>query len=264
MSPTKPVVIQWLSGWSGGGLLLLLSLGLHSLVLGIPLPTLNSPEEPVSLGPVVEAPTATIDVVRVPPMPAPATPTELPVSSKPPLVAPPPAPSRPLDPSAPSPTTPPPEPPKPSTETSPPPGPSPAPEVPTRPQGLVYNHQVKTLPGDTRGFLAWYSEQDWSDFALPPLPGQQELPPLLVSYDQPFCLEPPPAPGRLEVIVASDGRLARTPRVLGTTGYPDLDGWAVEQARGQDFTTVADGASPSPRVYWLPVDVRYSPNQCTP
>lgn len=123
------------------------------------------------------------------------------------------------------------------------------------PEGFQYNGQVGELVYSAPAFTDWYLQQTWGSLDPPPLPGPGDLPPLQLTYDGPLCLSPPPAPGRLEVIVNGRGRLARPPRLLGTTGYPALDDQAKQDAARQDYAAVANANQPEPRVYWLPVEV---------
>ncbi len=263
-TPVQSNSWRWLSRWQSGGVLVLASLGLHGLLLGMPMPRATQPEEPVTLLLPADT-TAPIDVVRIP-----VAKTTVPPAPEPDLSAQPSqsqaAPT--LRAEAEPPTNPQHSPPpEPSAEASADPAPPPPPE--SAPEdispGLVYNNQVKTLRTDTQSFLEWYSSQDWgTNPDQIPLPGPKELAPLQVSYTLSQCLVPPPAPGRLEVIVAANGALTRAPRLLATTGYDDLDGLAIEQATQQNFAEAANAAVPNPTVYWLPVDVRYDGANCQP
>jgi hypothetical protein len=66
----------------------------------------------------------------------------------------------------------------------------------------------------------------------------------------------------LEVIVGSDGRLYRAPRLLATTGYDDLDAAALDLAAQQNFSEAAHPGLPNPTVYWLPIAVAYQGPNC--
>jgi len=248
------------SWWQSGGALVLTSLGMHGLLLGMPMPDSTPPEEPITLLPTTDSP-ATVGVVRIPAaeiiIPSPPEP-ELASLSIPSQVEEPKPPVQPAVSVPPEPT-----PSVLSEEATSPPLSELTPE--DRPPGLVYNNQVKALRTDTQSFLEWYGSQNWGDNPdQVPLPGPKELDPLRVSYTLSPCLVPPPAPGRLEVIVTANGELMRSPRLLATTGYDDLDALAVEQAAQQNFAEAANATLPNPTVYWLPVDVRYDGATCQP
>lgn len=126
----------------------------------------------------------------------------------------------------------------------------------------MYNNKTANLTTDTRDFLDWYTDQDWNAFDLAPLPGPKDLAVLRVPYEGTVCLPVPPAPGRLEVIVGSDGQLQRPPRLLATTGYDDLDAAALDFAAQQAYTEAANPGLPNPTVYWLPMEVAYQGPAC--
>jgi hypothetical protein len=266
----------------GGGLLLMVALGFHGLVLAMP--TGNSPtdsEDVVTLQPpglAIEAPanpTDTIEVVRLPSPSAPLPSQEIlsaPVAQT--L-------SRPQSPARPSPAPTPmaapdsvalpeqqpelrPEPtPAPDTVVEPPNSAPPVPEPAPIPPGLTYNHKTVELSTDTQDFLTWYNEQNWDSLDLPPLPAPKELATLQVPYTGEICLATPPAPGRLEVMVGSDGQLYRPPRLLATTGYDDLDVAALALAAQQTYTEAANPSLPNPTVYWLPMEVMNRGASCS-
>lgn len=123
------------------------------------------------------------------------------------------------------------------------------------PEGFRYNNQVEDLVYSPLAFTDWYLQQTWNSLDPPPLPGPGALPPLQLTYDDSRCLSPPPAPGRLEIIVTPQGQLARPPRLLGTTGYAALDDQAKADATRRDHTAAANPNRPEPTVYWLPVEV---------
>ena len=273
--------------WSDGGLLVLVSIGLHSLLLAMPTPKASTPPEAVmtlassrdNASPEIRT-AETIDVVRLPqptnsPPPPEATPST-PLRPNPTSSAPAPAaqrvlpqPSIPDPPEAERPATERLAPERPGTEHSEPERPAsnpapPEPEPEPIPPGLVHNNKAIELVTDTRDFLTWYLSQNWEGFALEPLPAPTELPTLQVPYRGEVCLTIPPAPGRLEVILGSDGQLSRAPRLLATTGYDDLDAAALALAAQQNFSEAANPIEPNPMVYWLPMEVLYQGPNCPP
>ncbi|MFH7244625.1 MAG: hypothetical protein ACHWZW_17450 [Spirulina sp.] len=266
--------------WSGGGLLVLLSVGLHGLLLAMPTPQPSTPPEAVmtlassreSASPEVSA-AETIDVVRLPPSAAVAQPpkSEPLTAPRPRSTSADPVPSEAL--ATPQPLEP--EPLKPESSESEPsepdplepessePEPAPSePEPEPTPPGLVHNNKTVELSTDTRDFLTWYNDQNWDGFDPVPLPAPKELTQLAVPYAGEVCLSIPPAPGRLEVIVGGDGQLSRAPRLLATTGYDDLDAAALALAAQQDFSEAANPGLPNPTVYWLPIAVTYQGPDC--
>jgi hypothetical protein len=269
--------------WSGGGILLGVSILLHGLILALPTaPTPVPPAEPVLLEPFSHSPEASsppenpIQVVRLPGQSSPAgtpsgrsSPVATPVPPPPPrrpqptVASPPvtisPPPALPLDTPVPIPA------PERASDADVVPASEPASEPVPTPLGLIYNNQVQPLTTDTRDFLIWYNEQDWSDFDLVPLPNTKELAVLEVPYPGEVCLTRPAAPGRLEVIITSGGQLYRAPRLLATTGYDDLDAAALACAAEQSYTEAANPNLPNPTVYWLPITVQYQgPTDCPP
>ncbi len=243
-----------------GGRLLLISLGLHGLVLGVAVPDLyTSRKNPV----VIPPPSSQLPKVSL------VGPTTLLKSSeirtpKPPIksLA---ATSIQSFPQVETlPTTAPRSQPSPQP-ASPPPDPGPV-ALPTatspQPDGFTYNHQPQAPTADPQQLIAWYNQQDWSHSDLPPLPGVKNLPPLVVKYSLKKCLNPPPAPGRLEIIVNPDGSLLRTPQLVASTGYDALDRLGVQQAASQLFPQAANGSWPNPTLYWLTLQVDYDGRQC--
>lgn len=223
-----------------GGLgVLLLSLGLHGLLLKLPIPPAPAPPSVAGLESGLARPRSTgVAIVNLPsaaPIPPP------PVQEQP----------HPRPPSAPA-------------LPSPPVAPEPVDADPALqpPADLTYNHQARTLTTNTEDFLDWYGQQDWGDFDLPPLPGRETLAPLMLSYSLEVCLNPPPAPGRLEVIVDANGALVRSPRLLASTGYDRLDREALEQASQTPFSQLQTNRLAQPRVYWLALEVQYNPQSC--
>ena len=282
--------------WSGGGLLAAVSIGMHGLLLGMPMPG-SAPEaqdESIALSdPAAIDPAAVMDVVRLPASskaiaeggalaPVPPTPTaqttqpaRSPVASAP--VAPAPV--------APKPVTPPPA----SSQTPPPAPADPAPPssdlsalepLPSAPPPLTlddrlrdpaqyqFNQQAKSFSSDDVNFhLAvvphWLEteSQGLSDRDVPVL--GQKLPPLQVPYPISTCLVPPPAEGLVGVIVSSTGELVKEPVLLDSTGYTVLDDKALELALQHTFAPQS-GALPNPQAHWLPVQVQYNGENCTP
>lgn len=279
---------RWLPWLRGGGLFVVLSLGLHWAVLQIPIA-----EEPTTaefaldaLAP--EAPTETIDVVRLPepksepeptPSPAPAAePQPIPSPVRPPAVPAQPQVSQlqstaPPDPMAQPSTEPEPVPePEPTFEPTPSPTPESSPEptpmtLDERLQTLAEyqpNNRTKSLATETNEFMNWYIAQTWEGVDPAPLPAPKELAALVVDYPLNQCLTPSPTDGQLEVIIDPDGSLARDPRVLGSTGYDVLDEKAVENTAQYNFPANEGLDEPVPTVYWLPVEVTYDPATCAP
>lgn len=240
-----------LSPW--GGRLLLISLGLHGLMLGVTVPDLlPSPDHP-EVSPAPSLKTAAVSLVSLPPpgrspvvgkpqpLPkrAPTGSIQTPARGQLSRSAPPPSPSLSAAPSPPLDT------------------PDPAPI-----QGFTYNHQPQATAADLQQFLTWYLQQDWGAGRPAPQPGTQTLPPLVVTYPPAQCLSPPPGSGRLEIIVNADGSLVRPPRLLASTGYDALDRLGVEQAASQVFTAAANPSSPNPTLYWLTLQVDDHSHSC--
>jgi hypothetical protein len=221
--------------------MLLLSLGLHGLLLEWPLPPPSSPVlEPASTPGLPPLPTIAV-VTLPPPLPLGRAPIQEPPS--------PPSPAAPVLPSPP-------------VAPAPVDGAGAEPAVPP-PTAPAYNHQARALTTTTESFLDWYIQQDWGSLDPSPSPGRETLAPLQLSYGLGVCLDPPPAPGRLEVIVDGHGALVRSPRLLASTGYDPLDAAALEQARQTVFSQLQSDHGANPRVYWLPLEVQYDPKTCT-
>lgn len=276
---------RWSPWLQGSGLCVAFSLGLHWAVLQIPMVEEPTTEKLALDAPGSEVPTATIDVVRLPqpaaadppskPAPTDESRTRSPATDSEPsatLTDPRPFETEPLqsgalapDPSEPASSEAPeraePYPPEPNPSE---PDPDPSEPEPT-PPGLVHNNKAVELVTDTRDFLTWYLAQNWEGFHPdPPLPARKELPRLQVPYEGTVCLPIPPAPGRLEIIVGSDGQISRAPRLLATTGYDDLDAAALALAAQQNFSEAANPDESSPTVYWLPMEVLYQGPNCPP
>ena len=286
--PQHPKTPWWLPWFKGGSLFVVISLGLHWAVLQIPITEKSAVEEMTLEGSPSNAPTETIDVVRLPapqpepepqPKPSPsavAEPQPIPQTTQTPAVTaqpqrPQPQPTVPSEPiSQPSP-----EPdivpdPEPTPEPSPPPDPSPEPTPLTLDERLQTlaeyqpNNRGKSLATETNEFMDWYLSQPWEGFDPAPLPAPKELAALVVEYPLNQCLTPTPTDGQLEVIINPDGSLARDPRVLGSTGYDVLDEKAVENTAQYDFPTNEGLDEPVPTVHWLPVEVTYDAATCAP
>jgi hypothetical protein len=215
--------------------ILLISLAVHGLLLKLPVAPPPSPGLQPEAGPVAPR-LPTVAVVPLPPAPPPLT---APLQALPSLAAAPVLPSPPPD-----------------LELVD------QPADPPPPTGPTYNHQARALTTNTESFLDWYGQQDWGSLELLPLPGPETLPPLRLSYGLGVCLDPAPAPGRLEVIVDASGALVRSPRLLASTGYDPLDAAALEQAGQTSFSQLQSDQVPNPRVYWLPLEVEYDPQTC--
>ncbi|MBE9136279.1 hypothetical protein IQ254_03520 [Nodosilinea sp. LEGE 07088] len=254
--------------WSGGGLLVLASLGLHGVLLGFPLPQSDPTPPSITTDPV--DPNAAIDVVRlaIAPEPTPAPPID---------VAPPPK-SEPVPPRAA--TAPPPVAPEP---VEPAPNPTPAeleplpPEPPPQtlddrlrdPGAYAYNQQAKSSISDTTTFYtsvvsSWLEAegQGITDDNRLPIPGEK-LAPIQVTYPLTACLTPNPAEGVIGVVVDTAGRPLKEPVLLDSTGYTVLDDKALELVLQRNFPAQPAGNPlPNPRGYWLPIQVQYDVEGC--
>lgn len=266
--------------WSGGGLLLLVSLGLHGLLLGLPLAEADpaSPDLTTELDEPVEAPIEAIDVVRLPAAPETVAPeTVQPAPIVPAAIAPPAAPQTTAPPAA--------APAAPAPQAA---APAPAPRAPVNleplppepppqtlddrlrdPAAYAFNNQAKSLIADEVNFHIevvpnWIEAegQGIADDNLLPIIGEK-LPPLMVNYPLDSCLSTPPAEGVVGVIVDTAGQRLRDPVLLDSTGYSVLDDKAIEMAFDRTFPTQpADTPLPNPRGYWLPVQVQYDVAGC--
>ncbi|MBE9155939.1 hypothetical protein IQ265_03700 [Nodosilinea sp. LEGE 06152] len=276
--------------WSGGGALAVVSIGMHGLLLGMPMPG-SAPEANDDLTELSD-PAAVMDVVRLPASsksiaeggalaPVPATPAaQASQPARSPVASAPAAPA----PAAPVPATPPPA----KPQTAPPPQAAPAspPDVSTLqplpaepppptlddrlrdPAQYQFNQQAKSLSTDDVNFhLAvvphWLEteSQGLSDSQVPIL--GQKLAPLQVPYALSTCLVPPPAEGLVGVIVSATGELVKEPVLLDSTGYTVLDEKALELTLQRTFEPQS-GALPNPQAHWLPVQVQYDGVNCTP
>ncbi len=276
----KDLSTVWPSRW-GGGVLLLLSLGLHGVVLSMPV-TERSPEvEPLpATEHALDLTTDAIDVVQLPASPEAPTPEPepVPVASAPP--APPPPVSPPAVPPVPSPSAPPPADvptpatPAPETSDSPTPDPTPEPSEPLTtaerlrtPSEYEYINRNKSLTADDFERFTFEVVPGWIEAVSQNL-GQdvapdlgKEQPTLSIQYPITTCLPAPPAEGLVGVIVKADGSLMQAPELLDSTNYPVLDDYALEQAAEKSFEP---HNSPSPLARWLTVKVVYDAANCTP
>ncbi|HSM84156.1 MAG TPA: hypothetical protein VLS96_20870, partial [Nodosilinea sp.] len=272
--------------WTGGGLLAVVSVVLHGVLLGLPVPEADPSAE---LEPQAELsqlsdPAAVVDVVRLPapqavPEAAPAAPTVTP-----PLAA-----ARPAAPAAPRPTAgaiaPAPAAPAPSAAAPaepPPPAEPPIEPLPAEPPpptlderlrdpaAYQFNQQAKSVVNNeitlvTDVISTWLlAELEGVSDDQAPIMGRK-LAPLAVPYPLTSCLSPAPAEGLLGVIVTPTGELAKAPVLLDSTGYTVLDEKALELALQQAFPPQAAGSPlPNPQAHWLPVQVQYEGSRCTP
>lgn len=265
--------------WSGGGLLALISLGLHGVLLGFPVPESGAAAPEVATD--LDEPVEVIDVVRLPAppegvtpqvrasestAPPPAAPTQ-PVAQ--PIVSAPQAPSP--APANPAPAAPEPVPPAPAA-LEPLPAEPPPQTLDDRlrdPESYAFNQQAKSLIADEVTFhivvVSDWLEAEGAGIAnddLLPIPGEK-LPPLQVAYPIDRCLTPPPAEGVIGVIVGADGQRLEAPVLLDSTGYSVLDDKAMEMAMERAFPAQPAGSPlPNPRGYWLPVQVQYDAEGC--
>lgn len=258
--------------WSGGGLLVLLSLGLHGMLLGLPL---NKPDSPLPDS--LAESTTVIDVVRLPSS-----------QDAPTLAIPEPSEPQPVQPAAAiAPTAPPPEPVPPPEPNLPEPAPAAPEPVPTDllpaelppqtlderlrdPAAYAFNQRHKSLIADASNFYTgtvgvWLAAEyeGIADDDQLPLPGRK-LPPLRVAYPLNTCLVPPPAEGVVGVIVNVAGQRIQEPVRLDSTGYTVLDEKALEMALEHDFPPWSEDDLPNPRGYWLPIQVQYDGSTCQP
>lgn len=257
--------------WSGGGLLALVSIGMHGLLLGMPLS--ESTPEPQEDGAELSDPAAVVDVVRLPTAPDPVAEAVIapPVAQAPPApsgsVAPAPAiaPEAPaLQPQAASP-------PAPEVTLEPVPSEPPPATLDDRlrdPAQYQFNQQAKSLISDEVTFHTavvpqWLEAegQGLSDSEIPVL--GRKLAPLQVPYPISTCLMPTPAEGLVGVIVSATGELVKAPVLLDSTGYTVLDEKALELALERSFAPQT-GALPNPQAHWLPVQVQYDGANCSP
>lgn len=274
--------------WSGGGLLLLVSLGLHGLLLGLPLAEsdLASPDSATELDQPVEVPVEAIDVVRLPAAPETAAPGTTPLQTiVPGAIAPKSVPqtaapqaARPVQPSAPAaPTAPASAPPVPVDLEPLPPEPPPQ-TLDDRlrdPAAYAFNNQAKAAMAEGGSLdqqeLSTFAEvstrleemaveQGITDNDLIPVLGEK-LAPLLVAYPLNTCLVPPPAEGMVIVVADTAGQPLQAPDLLYSTGYAVLDDKAMAMALERTFPAQSAG-SPNPRGYWLPVQVQYDVAGC--
>ncbi|MBD1919085.1 MULTISPECIES: hypothetical protein [Cyanophyceae] len=266
--------------WSGGGLLALLSIGLHGVLLAWPMPESN-PEAPESLPESLTETTApvAVGVLRLPPAVEPAAETiaAAPVPQSP-QTPPPKAPSTPpvSPPSAPLPTpvepveATPPAPPTEVADLEPVPPESPPATLDDRlrdPEQYQFNQQAKSLVADEFAFHTavvpgWLEAegQGLGDSEVPVL--GTKLAPIQVTYPISACLTPAPAEGLVGVIVNGAGQLVKDPVLLDSTGYTVLDEKALELALQRSFEPQA-GSLPNPQAHWLPVQVQYDGANCS-
>ncbi|MBW4481110.1 MAG: energy transducer TonB [Tildeniella torsiva UHER 1998/13D] len=279
--PFKLRVGQRSLRWSGGGLLVLFSIGLHGVLLAWPVPE-TTPEAAESLTEIND-PSSVVGVVRLPAAAEPAAEaiavapapqaTQAPPPKAPPLVrsAPPASP-------APAPSKPqaervdatPPAPPTAGVDLEPvPPEPLPA-TLDDRlrdPAQYQFNQQAKSLVADEVAFHTsvvpgWLETegQGLSDTDIPVL--GTKLAPLQVPYAITACLTPAPAEGLVGVIVDASGQLVKEPVLLDSTGYTVLDEKALELALQRSFEPTPGSALPNPQAHWLPIQVEYNGANC--
>lgn len=247
----------WVSAGGASLLFVGLSLGLHGVLLGLPVPLTSPPDSPVPPEPPESAPL--INVVDLPPSPAPEPdPDPIPAPATKPNPEPEPFPETETGP-APIPV---PEP-DPDPEPEPEPIPEPPPNPPDVDPHLDYNRYVPNGQGKTTDELAWLS-LDVVEMLSAQYPNARVASEYKVTlpliYPLPTCLPQPPSPGRLLAVVQADGTLDRSPRWVAGTGYDLLDEQALEQAR-------AYRVDPPPGVlaiYSLEVEIDYDPETCTP
>lgn len=268
--PLKQKMTKRSFRWSGSGLLIVLSLGLHGWLLGLPLPPHESaPPELLTEQP---GPTAVVDVVRLPgsalvaeAIPKASAPAPTPSIAQAPRAAPVPQASQGAEPALPSP--------EPIALEPLPPEPPPR-TLDDRlrdPAEYQFNEQAKSVTANpvslfTNTLSSWLEAeiQGLSENDAPVLDANTKLAPLQVPYAINTCLMPAPAEGLVGVIVNTTGQLVKAPVLLDSTGYSVLDEKALEMASQRTFEPLADTSSPAPpRAQWLPVQVQYDPANCT-
>lgn len=250
--------------WSGGGLLVLVSIALHGVLLGVPLPEAE-PTPPAPTAELVDP--ATVAVVRLPPAPKPAAePVPQPSPTVPLAQGTQPKQASPSPQASASPASP--EPDRLPDRLPTPPPPQTLDERLHDPAAYEFNQQAKGLVADEVTLLTTVIS-DWleteaqgvSDSDVPEL--GRKLAPLQVTYPIATCLTPPPGEGLVGVIVSPTGELVKDPVLLDSTGYDVLDDKALEMARQQTFAP-ATGSQPNPSAHWLPIEVQYDTASCPP
>ncbi len=268
--------------WSGGGLLLLVSLGLHGLLLGLPLAESEPvpPDSATELDEPVEVPVEAIDVVRLPATPETAPPGAVVPAAIAPQAAPQTAAPQMAAPASlsPRPAAPAPSPPAPVDLEPLPPEPPPQ-TLDDRlrdPAAYAFNDQAKaaaaggvsldlqevsTFAEVSTRLEEMAVEQGITDDNLIPVLGEK-LAPLLVAYPLNICLVPPPAEGMVIVVATTAGQRLQDPELLYSTGYSVLDDKAMAMALERAFPAQSASGGSNPRGYWLPVQVQYDVAGC--
>ena len=266
--------------------MLLVSLGLHGLLLALPLP---NPRADLSADRGADgeasdsAPQATMDVVQLPasarpqsqshPAPEPSFPAMADLApplqpfsqfSQPPEPAVPPIPTpRPLATPTPSST---PKPSSPNSSPSPPsptPAPNPAP-TPTDPRldygRYQYNHQTKSIDDANGAFsgVASALQLEYPSDRWPQIKKEYAVT-LPIDYLLDTCLPQPPGTARLVAVVDPNGHLDRPPEWVASTGYDLLDQEALEAINQYQFP-----APPTLAIYGVTVTVNYDAEHCVP
>ncbi|WP_346290163.1 hypothetical protein [Sphaerothrix gracilis] len=255
--------------------MLLLSLGLHGLLLALPMPA-----EKAEI-PVPEPDPETISVTR---LPAASSLADSPAPSPQPAPPPPPA-AKPAPPPPPAATAPKP--------TEPPVPPRVEPEVPEVTQETTDNTDATTdtsNPDDSAATTADLSLEDKlqdADFynyseavttdseavnvlsiwiedlisrysAIQPWPDRLSEP-LIFPYALETCLTPEPVLASVGVVIKPTGELAEEPTLLKSTGYDILNQKALAEAKERSFPT-----GDAVKAYSLEVQVQYDAAACTP
>ena len=249
--------------WSGGGLLVLVSIALHGVLLGVPLPEAE-PTPPAPTAELVDP--ATVAVVRLPPAPKPAAePVPQPSPTVPLAQGTQPKQASPSPQASASPASP--EPDRLPDRLPTPPPPQTLDERLHDPAAYEFNQQAKGLVADEVTLLTtvisdWLeaAAQGVSDSDIPVMGTKQA--PLQVTYPIATCLTPPPAAGLVGVIVSPTGQLVSAV-LLDSTGYTVLDDKALDMVRRQTFPPTT-GNLPNPSAHWLPIEVQYDSASCTP
>jgi len=252
-----------------------LSVLAHGVVLGLPWPATEAPEEPPATA-AERDPSAMMDVAILPAdrlRPAveaaiEPTPSEAPPAPGPVVEPPPPPPTNsPPPPSQPV-TTPPPTPTEPPTDPTPP-GPDPLNELPPEPgsSGLTSPPPTFQEPLQDPGEYQYDGTKNLGDATITisqswAVEGQV-LPEKVATLELPYelettCLDEPPLRGTLMVVTDEVGNFVRGPEVISSTGYAILDEQAEEFVSEGQYRLPEDFEA---KAYSVDIEVLY-PQAC--
>ncbi|NJL84743.1 MAG: hypothetical protein HC886_00220 [Leptolyngbyaceae cyanobacterium SM1_1_3] len=238
--------------------MLLISLGLHTLLLWLPLPALEKLRKPESLEVQKPDPVETINVIRLPA----GTSAEPPVS--------PPAPPRQPVPAQ-----------TPQAETAPPADSDPISAADFSRQDSTedtianseiteasplddklkdirfysYSVNLTTESEATGSYLEWLNDLS-VNYDLSPT---RLSDPLVVPYEAATCLSPEPVIASVGVVVNPAGQVIEEPELLKSTGYDILNRKALVETKKRSFS-----AGNSIKAYSIEVQVQYDSATCTP